>query len=102
MDEAENMNKNDYDSCIKDFKETGVDLDLIRKVIFQKDQNPTEEALKEALKQYYLSDEAGKESLKPYIVSELQDPYTTKLSVVLYELKEKNSEKFDFFCRSFL
>jgi hypothetical protein len=58
--------------------------------------------MKEALKQYYLSDEARKESLKPYLEPEPQYHYTTKLSVVLYELKKKNSEKFDDFYSSFL
>jgi len=64
-------------------------------VIFQKHQNPTDEAMKVALKQYY-------EISKQQDISEQQYLYTTKLSVVLYELKEENSEKFDCFCRSFL
>ena len=89
------MNNNPYDSYIKHFKERGVDLDLIRKVIIQKHQNPTDEAMKVALKQYY-------EISKQQDISEQQYLYTTKISVVLYELKEKNLEKFDCFCRSFL
>jgi hypothetical protein len=43
------MNKNDYDSYIKDFKERGVDIALIRKV-FSKHENATDEAMKVALK----------------------------------------------------
>ena len=89
------MNKNDYDSYIKDFKERGVDIALIRKVIFQKHENATDEAMKVALKPYY-------EISKQQDISEQQYLYTTKLSVVLYELKEENSDKLDGFCRSFL
>jgi len=46
------MDNNFYDSHIKDWKKRGVGLDLIRKVIFQKHQNPTDEAMNVSLKQY--------------------------------------------------
>ncbi|MGB7894877.1 MAG: hypothetical protein WCF82_23665 [Microcoleus sp.] len=99
VDEAENMDNNFYDSHIKDWKKRGVDLDLIRKGIFQKHQNPTDEAMNVSLKQYY---ETSKQELSKEYVAHYEVPIHTKLAVVLYELKEENSEKFDWFCRSFL
>jgi hypothetical protein len=64
------MNKHPYDSYIKDFKERGVDLDLISKVIFQKDQTPKDEAMKEDLKQYYEISKQEYFSRKQYFIQQ--------------------------------
>ena len=67
VDEAENMNKHYYDSCIKNFKKKGIVLDRIRKTIFLENHKnkarKEDEAMKEALKQYY---ESMSEALKHY------------------------------------
>ncbi len=52
-----------------------------------------------SLKQYY---ETSKQEFSKEYVAHYEVPIHTKLAVVLYELKKENSEKFDWFCRSFL
>ncbi|MEG3840051.1 hypothetical protein [Microcoleus sp. herbarium14] len=83
------MDKSDYEACIQFLKNDSIneqEIEPVRKLIFQRNSNPTDETLKISLEQYY---NHGKT-----ITSEYHD---LKLEVALYELKEQKPERFDNF-----
>jgi hypothetical protein len=110
-DEVEYMSKNYYDSCIKDFEKKGIEIKRIRKTVCEKYENLEDSIIEENLKQYYeewqrnnKSKEDCQKALESWQLAE--EPggasWTTKLAVVLYELKEKDPKKFNRFCERFL
>jgi hypothetical protein len=116
VDETENMDKQSYDNWIEYFKEKGIALPFIRKSL-SREQPQSDEALREyfesitiALDQYYerwkknqKDKEDSEKAFKPYPVEEPGGvSLKTKIAVVLYELKEKDLEQFNWFCTTFL
>ena len=89
MDEAENMEGVViyHDHCIEELQKKKFELEQARKLIFQTHNNPTDDALEICLKQYYCSDEQDETLASVYLKK--------RLSVVFYELKKKNPERFD-------
>ncbi|MEG4445817.1 hypothetical protein QUB47_27640 [Microcoleus sp. AT9_B5] len=81
------MDKSDYEACIQSLRSYSIneqEIDPVRKLVFQRNSNPTNETLKMSLEQYY---NRGKT-----ITSEYHD---LRLEVALYELKEQEPEKFN-------
>jgi hypothetical protein len=110
-DEVEYMSKDYYDTCIKEFEKKGIEIKRIRKTVFENYENLEDSIIEENLKQYYEGWQRNKKEkedrqkgLESWQLAE--EPggasWTTKLAVVLYELKEKNPEKFNRFCKRFL
>lgn len=127
VDDAESISKHHYDEHMEFFKKEEIFIDKIREKIFQ--QNPKSKAIKEdkaineAFKQYYESIEKflesqyeiwrGHEEEKKKVKkmqymgdSVPREPggasLTKQLSLVLYELKDKDPAQFNLFCETFL
>lgn len=84
---VEHMDQSDYEAYIQSLKNDSIDdpeIEPVRRLVFQKNNNSTDETLKISLEQYY---NRGKT-----ITSEYHD---LRLEVALYELKEQEPEKFD-------
>jgi hypothetical protein len=116
IDETEIMDKQSYNNQIENLKKKGIDTHFIKRDLIrvmpenQEDLIAYSESITIALNKYYerwknneKDKEELKESFKPYPV---QEPggvsLTTKIAVVLYELKEKDPEQFNWFCGMFL
>jgi len=85
------MDESDYETHIEYLKCDSIgkeEIDPVRKLVFQKNSNPTNETLKISLEGYY---NRGKN-----ITSEYHD---LRLEVALYELKKQEPQKFDNLCR---
>lgn len=124
VDETESMNQQYYEDYIEHFKKEGIIIDRIRNEIFR--VNPTNKdvnenkTITEAIKQYYERMEnflenqykiwKGEEEEKTNIKKAQPDgvprepggvSIKQKISLVLYELKNKDLEQFNLFCRTF-
>jgi len=87
------MDESDYDACLVSLHHSSIneeEIAPVRKMVFQKNNNPTDEALKMALEGYY---NRGKTITSEY--------HNLRLEVALYELKKENPEKFDNLYRLF-
>jgi predicted ATPase len=81
------MDESDYETHIEYLKCDSIgeqEINPVKKLVFQRNSNPTNETLKMSLEQYY---NRGKS-----ITSEYHD---LRLEVALYELKEQQPERFD-------
>ena len=85
------IDESDYDACLVSLHHSSInekEIEPVRKMVFQKNNNPTDETLKISLEGYY---NRGKN-----ITSEYHD---LRLEVALYELKKQEPQKFDNLCR---
>jgi predicted ATPase len=85
------MDKSDYETHIEYLKCDSIgeqEINPVRKLVFQKNSNPTNETLKISLEGYY---NRGKNITSEY--------HNLRLEVALYELKEQEPQKFDNLCR---
>ena len=85
---AQDMKPDAYESEITSFQERGIKMDLLRKVILQHHQNPTDEAMETALNGYFRDHHQDED-------------FKYKFIVVLYELKQSNLDKFKEFVQKY-
>ena len=85
---AQQMTPDEYEDGITTFQERGISMVLLKKVIFQDHQNPTNEAMETALNGYFSNHQQDED-------------FKNKLALVLYEFKQSNLDKFNEFVQKY-